>query len=163
MVESTGVDAALSLVIGKYLEAQRNKLLQEGNWQQITLTRQWAKQAPNEAGVYVIKEGDNLIYVGETGNLRGRMGDLLDSRNHCVRRTLGERLFIVRDGFHKATASLKFPPDIETLLNTHISNHLSIAYLTVPLGRKELEELIDKELDVRFRLNKRGKRKGKEK
>lgn len=154
------MDLTLPFNINKYLEAQRNKLLQESSWQQIILTRQWAKQAPNEAGVYVIKEGDNLIYVGETGNLRGRMGDLLDSRNHCVRRTLGERLFNARNGFYKATASLKFPPDIETLLNTHISNNLYIAYLTVPLGRKELEEFIDKELDIRFKLNKRGKRKG---
>jgi hypothetical protein len=146
-------------IIENYLNQQKNELMKPDNWRPIILTRLWAVQAPNEAGVYVLKEGDNLIYVGETGNLRGRMDDLLDSRNHCIRRTLGERLYSDHIDFQKATASLKFPPEIETLLNTHISDNLSIAYLAVPLGRKELEELINRELDVRFRHNKRGKRK----
>jgi hypothetical protein len=148
--------------IEKYLQTLKSMLLQEDNWQPITLSRKWALQAPSEAGVYALKEGGNLIYVGETGNLRGRMSDLLDSRQHSLRRTLGEKLYRGHDGFLKATASLKFPSEIETLLDSHMVTNLSIAYLPVPLGRKELEELIDKEdLKEGFRLNKRGKRKEK--
>jgi len=145
----------------QYLEALREALLHEDNWKRVVLTRAWAKLAPDKAGVYVLKRGEQLIYVGETGNLRGRMLDLLESRQHSVRRTLGSRLYSDQEGFVKATASRKFPPEFEQLLDEYIITNLMVAYVTVPIGRKELEELIDKSMgDSEHRLNKRSKRKG---
>lgn len=147
--------------IDQYLEALREQLLDDNNWKQIVLTREWARSAPNDAGVYALKRGEQLIYVGETGNLRGRMLDLLDSRQHSVRRTLGARLYGDQEGFVKATASSKFPPQFEQLLNEYITSNLMVAYVVVPIGRKELEEFVDKSMgDSEHRLNKRSKRKG---
>lgn len=127
------------------------------------MTREWAKKISNVAGVYVMKEGDKIVYVGETGNLRERMIELLDSRHHTVRRTIGERFYFEKEGFTKATSSKKFPKNIEELVNSHICTKLLLAYIEVPLGRKELEELIESKIDAQSKLNKRGKRKKKTK
>lgn len=99
--------------------------------------------------------------MGETGNLKGRMNDLLDSRHHTVRRTIGQKLFSTMEGFQKATTKSKFPEHIESLVNEHICTKLSLAFLEVKLGRKELEELIEPSIGIDIRLNKRGKRKAK--
>jgi hypothetical protein len=144
--------------ISEYLFNLRQQLLEPAKFRSIALTREWANGAPNEAGVYVLKEKENIIYVGETGNLRGRMRDLLDSRNHIVRRTIGATLYSSHAKFQKATASLKFPEVIEALVNNHICGMLRVSYLAVNLGRKELEELIQSSIPEGIRLNKRGKR-----
>lgn len=56
-------------------------------------TWKWMKQFPSGPGVYAIFELGELAYVGESGSLRGRMGDLLDTRHHTLRRSLGEERF----------------------------------------------------------------------
>ena len=147
------------LNVEQYLLDLQTKLLHVDNWQRIILTRKWASQIPSVAGVYVLKQNDEIVYVGETGNLRGRMADILDSRNHTVRRTLGERLFSSHEGFKQANAKTKFPQHIEDLLNTYIGETMYLAYLNVPLGRKELEEVLEVTIGREVRLNKRGKRK----
>jgi hypothetical protein len=145
--------------ISKYLESLSNELLEENNWQKVIMTREWTSQIPSTAGVYILKENQKIVYVGETGNLRGRMNDLLDTRHHSVRRTIGQKLFSTIEGYGKATTKVKFPSHIEELLNKHICANLSLAYVRVELGRKELEELIVSSINKDIRLNKRGKRK----
>ena len=127
----------------------------------ISLNRQWTSTVPSKAGVYALKEGKEIVYVGETGNLKGRMNDLLDSRHHTVRRTIGKRMFSTQKGFIQATTKIKFPDKFEVLVNEHICNKLKLTYLTVDLGRKELEELIEQEIKPEIKLNNRGKRKAK--
>lgn len=140
----------------KILEA---RLLAKNNWKKIILDRKWInKNISKNAGVYVLKEKKNLVYVGETGSLRGRMLDLIDSRHHCVRRTIGMKYFSKRKGFRKADSKNKFPQKIEKLVDSYIITKLSIAILEVPFGRKELEEYVQKTIKVENRLNKRGKR-----
>lgn len=143
----------------KHLEQLRQKLLQHENFRQVTMTREWATKIPSKAGVYVFKDNDKIVYVGETGNLRGRMKDLLDSRHHTIRRTIGVKFYSTIDGFVKATTKIKFPMHIELLVNEHICEKLLLAYIEVSLGRKELEEMIESDIDKAVRLNKRGKRK----
>ena len=143
----------------QYLEMLMNKLMQASNFKQAILTRQWANTIPSKAGVYTFKQDDKIVYVGETGNLRGRMKDLLDSRHHTIRRTIGTMHYSNIDGFVKATNKIKFPAHIELLINEHIGNKLQFAYLEVSLGRKELEEMIEILIEKDIRLNKRGKRK----
>lgn len=151
-------NSELAMDIVNYLQQLRAKLVDSSNWRQIVMTREWTSKVPNEPGVYILKELDQIVYVGETGNLRGRMKDLLDSRHHTVRRTIGKSFSSV-EGFKQGTVKEKFPEHIEGLLNEHICNKLLIAYLPVFLGRKELEELIEKDLCRETKLNKRGKRK----
>jgi hypothetical protein len=52
-------------------------------------------------------EDGKLVYVGESGSLSGRVMDMLDSRNHTVRRALGELRFKDMPGYKKATSSIK--------------------------------------------------------
>jgi hypothetical protein len=143
----------------QYLDLLQSKLLKPDNFRQVVLTNEWAKLVPAQAGVYVFMHGENLVYVGETGNLRGRMKDLLDSRHHTIRRTIGVRLFAEVEGFAKASITAKFPAHIELLVNNHITENLRLAYLPVSLGRKELEELVMVSIAKEIRLNLRGKRK----
>lgn len=143
----------------KYLNKLRGKLLDDSNWKEIIMSRAWTAEFPKEAGVYAIKEEGQIVYVGETGDLRGRMNDLLDSRHHTVRRTIGERYFSNLKGFEKATNKKKFPKKIEKKVNSYICDNLKVASMEVALGRKELEELIESEIPKDLSLNKRGKRK----
>jgi hypothetical protein len=145
--------------IERYLENLELQLVDSGNWQTIFLTRQWTSSVPNKPGVYVIKERGIIVYVGESGNLRGRMKDLLDSRHHTVRRTIGRKLFSDIEDFTMATSRAKFPEHIEQSLNDHICKNLTIAYLEVQLGRKELEERIQSLIPEELKLNIRGRRK----
>ncbi len=142
-----------------YLQTLQGNLLRPDNFKSLELTREWAKRFPNKPAVYAFKHFNDLVYVGETGNLRGRMLDLLDSRHHTIRRTLGIKNFSRLEGFIKATNRIKFPDNIEELLNAHIIREFKIAFLEVSLGRKELEELIEHQIDKDLKLNKRGRRK----
>lgn len=108
----------------KYLEILKDKLLHPNNFNQAILTRQSANTIPSKAGVYAFKQDDKVVYVGETGNLRGRMKDLLDSRHHTIRRSIGIMHYSNIDGFARATNKIKFPDHIELLVNDHICNKL---------------------------------------
>lgn len=143
--------------INSYLKSLERKLTSSNNWKRIHLTREWTKQLPNEAGVYIIRENDTICYVGETGLLRSRMRDLLDTRNHTLRRNIGNSRYAKEPGFQKATASRKFNPAIEARLNKWIEANLEISTLVVGLGRKELEEFIYDKYD-KPKYNSKGKR-----
>lgn len=147
----------MSFTTSDYLSVLKSKLTQ-GPFVSIAFTKDWPDQFPTAAGVYVIQHKGVLVYVGETGSLRGRMKDLLDTRTHTLRRTLGERVHHRDPDYVAASASHKFPERIELALNEYMSRELSIACLPVELGRKELEEFIEKDLDPETRLNKKGKR-----
>ena len=73
-------------------------------------------------------------------SIRGRMKDIIDTRNHTLRRSLGTKLYSSRPDFTKPSSSSKFCNKIELELNAHISFNLTFSFLPVELGRKELEE-----------------------
>lgn len=133
MTEVFNPNQYLEEIYTQLLSTERNK---------IGLTREWANQFPNKPGVYIIRDKEEIIYVGETGSIKGRMKDLIDTRNHTIRRSLGTHLYCKVDGFIKASSSLKFIDAIEDMLNEHIKTNLTIATLPVSLGRKELEEMV---------------------
>lgn len=144
--------------VKEYIANLKQQILESSNFQPIELSKSWAQTFPDEAGVYVLMKADKIVYVGETGNLKGRMLDLTDSRHHSVRRTLGKLSFMEVEGYITATIKNKFPAHIEILLDNHLKNDFLIAHLVVLLGRKELEEEIEKEIQSDIKLNKRGKR-----
>jgi hypothetical protein len=142
-------------LINEYLESLYHKLRNPHNWKSITLSRDWTRQAPDSAGVYILISEGEIVYVGETSNLRKRMSHLLNTQNHCVRRTLGNLHYSSIKGFKPASSHIKFPDHIEELLNAHIMNNIKVAYITVLLGRKELEVKINKTIPDDIKLNKR--------
>lgn len=133
----------------QYLSDLENTLVKNGR-QQITLTREWTKQFPKEAGVYVLFEGDELVYTGETSSLRGRVTDYLNTRHHTVRRKIGAFNFSDVEGYHRATSKIKFPDHIEKLVVDWLEKKVKLSYLVVDLGRKELEEFIQNKYSPKY-------------
>lgn len=144
--------------IEEYLLQLEHELLIEQERVAVKLTREWAGRFPKRSAVYVLREDNEICYVGETGSMRGRMTDLLDTRNHTIRRNLGTALFSNHHSFEKASSKKKFSDEIEVLLNGHIEAHLTVSYLLVELGRKELEERLFGKFQPRYSL--KGKRGG---
>jgi hypothetical protein len=144
----------------KYLQHLEQQFMRVESRNLILLTRKWANAAPSQAGVYGFFESDGeLVYGGETGNIRGRMNDLLNSMNHTFRRSVGERNFAHIPGYFKAHSKRKFPPQIEEMLEAFLQTNFKVAYLVVELGRKELEEKLIENMKFDRMFNKRRKRK----
>jgi hypothetical protein len=146
-----------NLDIKKYLTTLQDQLINKSDRVKIELTRVWATDFPSAPGVYIFCDKKKVIYVGETGNLRGRMKDMIDTRNHVLRRNLGNKLFTKVKGFAPATSRKKFIDVIEDMLNSHIQKNLTVCCIEVALGRKELEEKIQNELKPEY--NQKGQRK----
>jgi hypothetical protein len=125
--------------VSQYLNELLSNLINSTR-HEIILTRTWASQFPNEPGVYIFRLDDTIIYVGETGSIRGRMKDLTDTRNHTLRRSIGTKLYALRPDFTKPSSKNRFCDAIEAELNAFISSRLTVSFLHVALGRKELEE-----------------------
>ncbi len=144
------------LEIEQYLLKLEDNLIHKSDSHIIKITRDWVKQFPNEAAVYLFREDGKICYVGETGNLKGRMGDILNTQNHTLRRNLGQHYFANHPLYEKASSRKKYAPEIELLLNERIENHLTISFILTDLGRKELEERLFEKLDPLYSL--KGKR-----
>jgi transposase-like protein len=80
-----------------YLQILADQLLIKCEHQKIRLTRGWASAFPSVPGVYVFKYKGKIIYVGETGNLRGRMKDMLNTKNHVLRRNIDPQIIKKRE------------------------------------------------------------------
>lgn len=102
--------------------------------------RDWSDHFDKKAGVYAVFDKNKLVYVGETGNLKGRMKDIRRTVNHSFRRSLGKHLFENDEGFEPASSTKKFKDQFEFNLNEHCETNISVAALPIDLGRKELEE-----------------------
>lgn len=87
-----------------YLNSLYDQLLNKCEIQKIEVTRAWASNFPSEPGVYVFRDNTKIIYVCETGNLRGRMKDMIDTRNHVLRRSMGNKIYREVKGFEPATS-----------------------------------------------------------
>ncbi len=148
--------SAMEIDVFDFLEKLEKKLLAKDKVE-MSFIRGWAGQFDNDAGVYAVFDNDELIYVGETGNLQGRMKDIRRTLNHSFRRSLGEKLYSGHEEYQKATSSKKHVDEIEFMLNEYCVANIKVATLVVHLGRKELEEMMTEKYDGL--LNARLKRK----
>jgi hypothetical protein len=138
-------------------ERIENYLFDSNSWRNLELTRQWAKTFPNDSGICMLFENEKLVYVGESGSLSGRIMDMLNSRQHSVRRSIGEIRLKDEHCYKKATSSIKYPVHIENLVQEKMKN-FKISVLPISFGRKEFEKYI--ELKNKPELNRKGKRGG---
>jgi hypothetical protein len=143
--------------VGLYLRRMEAKLMAEGNRKKVRLSTEWVNGLPDEPDAYLACEARDVVYVGETGNLRARMRDLLDSRRHSLRRSIGKHNFSMQKDYHDATTRRKFPKHIENSVVTWLQKKVSISLLPMKLGRKELEEKLIHKYDPKY--NKRRQRK----
>jgi len=146
-----------NLEILQFLESLRRRLLRKANRHKIEMTRKWVSKFTKEAGVYALIEHNLIVYAGESGSLKKRMGHLLITQQHIVRRTIGAKYYSHIKGYKAATERKPFPPHIERCVNKHLSSKFTLAIMEVPLGRKELEEYIVDKIFLETRLNKRTK------
>jgi len=131
-------------------------LLNEAQKHPISLNRAWASKFPDSAGVYAIFFKGDLVYVGETGKICARLCDLIDTRNHTLRRSLGKGFFSDKEGYQDASAKKKFPEHIESLVSS-VLTQMTVAVLPISIGRSEIEEhLVEKHNPV---FNVKSKRK----
>lgn len=141
--------------IQDYLQHLEYRLLNEEPRNSIKFNRTWANQFPNAAAVYLFREGDEVVYVGETGSIKGRMNDLLNTKNHTIRRNIGSLHFSNHKDFEKASSKKSFHPEIEFLLNEKMTNDLTISFIEIELGRKELAMILERSSgSIRSRIKK---------
>lgn len=133
-----------------------NKLIKNENKKEVELFSDWVKGFPTKPGIYVAFEDGNLVYVGETGNIRGRMRDLQDSRHHSLRRNIGRHNFSSELGYEDANTKKKFPKQIEKKVDHWLRERIKISVLPTKLGCKELEEKLIEKYNPKY--NKKGQR-----
>ncbi len=93
--------------------------------------------ASSAGGVYAVFKGRTLLYVGETKNLKHRLGNLKRTRTHTLRRSVGTYLLKARTG-----TDGKFPGRIEDRLDRFLFGECRYAVLPIRFGRKEVEAFI---------------------
>ena len=95
----------------------------------------WANlNFPRGSGVYAIfEDSENLLYIGETGNLQERIEELNRTVNHSFRKQLG----FIR--FNGIKSNKKFTEEVEFKLDKFYENNLFISYIEVNFGRMEIE------------------------
>lgn len=142
--------------IDSYLQKLEDQLINQVPKISIELSRSWSNNFPKAAAVYIFREGEEICYVGETGSIQGRMSDVLNTKNHTLRRNIGHSHFSEVPGFTKANSKKGFTEDIETMLNNKITNDLTISFVLVELGRKELEERLYEKYSPKYAI--KGKR-----
>ncbi len=108
--------------INQYLAELEHQLLNQSEKISIGLNTSWVNQFPDETAVYIFREDDAIVHVGETKNLNAQMIKLVSTKS-------------VND-------------DMGMLLNDVIARSLKLSYLLVDLGRKELEERILKRIGI---------------
>ncbi len=133
----------------KYLNTLKENLLNSKKLD-IEISRNWNDNFPRKAGVYVFFENDTIVYVGETTSLKDRMKDVLRTLNHTLRRKIGEHNFLNHKNYTKASSITKYHPDIESKVDQWFTKKMKMSFLPVPLGRKELEELLVKEYNPKY-------------
>ena len=143
--------------IHSLLEEMEKDLIKYENRREILLSREWINGFLRNPGTYVAFEDREIVYIGETGDIRGRMGDLRDTRNHSLRRNIGKYNFSRVDGYSDASTHVKFPPHIEEKVNSWLKEKVKISILITDIGRKELEERLVEKYTPKY--NQKGKRK----
>lgn len=110
----------------KLFDSPRIKFKKCKNWRNDNV--------PNESGIYAIFENDNeLIYIGESGNLKERMNEINRTVNHSFRKQFGHLRF------NGIKSKKKFTDDVEIQLDEYFANNLYVSFLPINFGRLEIE------------------------
>jgi len=93
----------------------------------------WLGVIDKAPGIYAIFIKDTLVYIGETADLRARMGDIRRTYNHTFRRKLGQK------EFNGVLEGNKFSELIEDELHNFCEKHVEIVFQVLHFGRLEVE------------------------
>jgi hypothetical protein len=144
-------------LIEGYFTEIKDYLINKDNQMKFSLQRNQCKE--DNAGVYCFFINDEVRYIGESGCLKKRINDLLNTKNHTFRRSLGSLYFSTHELYTKASSIASYHEDIEASLSEKMNTHLSYSFRPMKIGRKEFEEWFQEHFSEIEFLNKRGKRK----
>ncbi|MBY8961802.1 GIY-YIG nuclease family protein [Flavobacterium sp. D11R37] len=124
-------------VLAEQLEHSR-KMLINGSKIKFKKCRLWRlDNIPSVPGVYAFFDADgNILYVGESGNLRERKNEVNRTVNHSFRRQIGSVKF---QGIKSGN---KFCGEVESQLDDYFSTYLYVSFIEVNFGRLEIETYI---------------------
>ena len=117
----------------------------------------WRKEfVPDFPGVYALYEKVNnvfeLLYIGESGNMRARMSDVCSTINHTFRRQLAIKRFNIEK------IEKKYSVEVEQQLNKFFDENLYASFIKVNFGRAEIESYLVTKYQSQL-LNSESKRK----
>lgn len=95
--------------------------------------KKWSSNFPNKPGIYAIFDQGELVYIGETADLKERMKDVKRTYNHSFRKKLGRHLYdaqIVKN---------KYSDQVEADLNEYFELNLTFTFRVLIFGRLEVE------------------------
>ena len=116
-------------------------LLDPANRVQMAYDNNFRENIEQTGGSYIFFYGDIVMYTGETTNLRQRLGvHMRNPENHVLMLKLTRLLWDQLYGEGAAGNRRVFPHDHREHVRNWISEHLTVAYLSLNIGRKELEE-----------------------
>lgn len=127
-------------LIAEYLSNLELELLNQKR-NPIEFSRNWAKKFPPDAGVYILLEGDEIRYVGETSSLQKRMCQLVAKRGHVIKWKIAKGNFREQIGILPRKL---VPMEVISDINQLIVDKFQIVAIPVLFGRIELEENIIK-------------------
>jgi hypothetical protein len=146
-----------ALELEQLVTAFEKKLLGQTR-HKYSFEKSWLDNFENAAGIYVGFDGNTLKYIGESANIRKRMGESRRTNNHSFRKQIGKQIlkFILPKG------KRRFNEEEEHSISEYYENNISIAYYPLIFGRKEVEaSLIKRNRTPDFELlNKISKRDG---
>lgn len=103
-------------------------------------SEEWYSAAPSRAGVYFVWKESELVYIGETSNIKKRMDDLKRTVNHSLRRKIAKKHFSTHEEYPPKRSIKKFSYAIENDITNYCKDNLRVSYFSLSIGRKEVEE-----------------------
>ncbi|MEM7039342.1 MAG: hypothetical protein AAF570_20385 [Bacteroidota bacterium] len=113
---------------------QVEKELLAGDKIAFSLDRTWASNFPSAPGVYAIFDDGDLVYFGESADLKERMKEVKRTYNHPFRKKVGKIILKAR------LQGRKFSDEVEKALHAYFIRNLSFTYREVRFGRLEIED-----------------------
>ena len=136
--------------IESYLAQLEQELLQPSLRRRIELPPEWPLSFPDTAGLYLVWRDEQLIWVEETTNLRRRMAELFETTAHELRRRLAQRFFKDRSEFTRPSRARGLTGELEAELDGLLCRHFEVSALSVPLGRKEVQDRVEAAYEVLY-------------
>ncbi len=127
--------------VADLLRAAEAHLFAVANRKSVDLTLEWKNSFTEEPGAYVIFDGDKPVYIGEGANLRKRLNNLRQTRQHVLNWHLGRDLFSTRPDYNKANSRTKYSEAIERDLKQEMQK-LKVCVMPVSEGRKIVEDYL---------------------
>lgn len=145
--------------VQQYLEAIKQCV--ETPKQTYPLTKETVAALEEDVpGIYAIYHNGKLNYVGESGCLKERAGDLFKTWNHGFRRSVGTEYFEHHPKYETPSSTKSFDPEIEKALNDLYKESFSIV---IRFGRTEVEEYLVSKFQccLRNKRTRRGEKKSR--